>query len=277
MKYLYTNGCSFVAGDGGSDEDTRNRIDNGLTASALIAKKLNCEFYTDARGGSGNGRIRRKTMDWLLTNEDKWNDLIVLIGWSQFTRFEMYNNIDRKYEQLNIAGLLTISGRRFPYLPRTKWSRTIKQNIKNFTEGHFVDDFGGMFPMGAGYPDEFWKVYLTYFYDFNHKYGKYLNDILFLQLFLESNNIKYVFWDSLWSLLDKQTEIFRNKNQKTFDKINLQNWVLDETYHSWSSYLNKVDPLHKKTSYKPYDDHPNDYGHEVWSKEVYKKIEELYL
>ena len=131
MKYLYTNGCSFVAGDGGSDEDTRNRVDNGLTASALIAKKLNCEFYTDARGGSGNDRIRRKTMDWLLTNEDKWNDLIVLIGWSQFTRFEMYNNIDGKYEQLNIAGLLSRSGRRFPYLPITKWRRAIKQNIKN--------------------------------------------------------------------------------------------------------------------------------------------------
>ena len=52
---------------------------------------------------------------------------------------------------------------------------------------------------------------------------------------------------------------------------------MGESYYSWSSYLKKIDPLNKTTTYFPYDEHPNDYGHEVWSEEVYKKIEELYL
>jgi hypothetical protein len=256
MKYLYTNGCSFVAGDGGTHEAAERRIEEGLTASALVATKLNCEFYNDAMGGVGNDYIVRTTMKWLLENEDKWKDLIVLIGWTQFTRFELYNCFTKEYEQLNLQHQLESSFSKSLNSLKLSGIREVPKEISE---------------------SKFWKTYMTGFYDFNDRYEKYLDNILYLQLFLDSNNIKYVFWDSLWSLLDPRADEFLKKHMLKFNKINLQHWVMGESYYSWSSYLKKIDPLNKTTTYFPYDEHPNDYGHEVWSEEVYKKIEELYL
>ena len=122
---------------------------------------------------------------------------------------------------------------------------------------------------------KFWKTYTKFFYDFNDKYEKYLDNILYLQSFLEYNNIKYVFWDSLRSLLHKETDEFRIKYEQRFNKINLKNWVIGKDYTSWSGYLKKIDPSDKKTRLAIADLHPNAYGHKVWAEKILEKINEI--
>jgi hypothetical protein len=225
MRYIYLNGCSFVVGLG---------VEKEKTIIDIISKKLNCEYFNDSRDGASNDYIKRTTMTWLLENEDKWSDLLVLIGWSEFTRFELFNSATNEY--MDSA------------LERIYYGRLNRK---------------------------YWKIYMKFFYDLEDRFRIYLDNILYVQLFLESNNIKYVFWDSIWSLLAKPTEKFRIDYRHRFNKINLKNWVIGEDYISWADHLDKIDPKNEKTRLSLKDDHPNKYGHEVWAEKILEKINEV--
>ena len=88
MRYIYLNGCSFVVGLG---------VEKEKTIIDIISKKLNCEYFNDSFDGASNDYIKRATINWLLENEDKWKDLLVLVGWTEFGRFELFNSVTKEY------------------------------------------------------------------------------------------------------------------------------------------------------------------------------------
>jgi hypothetical protein len=235
MTFIYLNGCSFTAAGSDSDTYPPSGLKEEENIVSILSKKLNCEYFNDSFDGASNDHIKRTTINWLLENEDKWKDLLVLVGWTEFTRFELFNSATNEY--------LDSSSKKGMY--------SKSQNRK------------------------YWKMYMKFFYDLEDRYRIYLDNILYLQLFLESNNIKYVFWDSLWSLFNEESEEFRIKHEQMFNKINLKNWVIGKDYTSWSGYLKKIDPSDKKTRFAIADLHPNAYGHKVWAEKILEKINEV--
>ena len=112
-------------------------------------------------------------------------------------------------------------------------------------------------------------------------YNNYLDNILYLQLFLESNNIKYIFWDSIGDFsTDDDTFRYRNKYKKKWDIINTKNWVTggDE---SWEKYLKELEKEHDvrvgtRDKRGILDDfHPNELGHKFWYEKIKNKVKEL--
>jgi hypothetical protein len=142
------------------------------TAIHLLAEELNCEYFNNAIDGGSNQRIVRTTIDWLLENNDKWNEVLVLIGWTGILRYEIQQG--------------------------KKWKQ-----MKSYD----------------GNPDEM--------------LSKYLDSILYLQLFLEANNIKYIFWNTF-------TENLEKKNKDKWNYINKEHWVT-EGDESWEMYLRELE------------------------------------
>ncbi len=212
-NYIYANGCSYVVGAGLQDY-TRQ------TAIHLLAEELNCEYFNNAIDGGSNQRIVRTTIDWLLENNDKWNEVLVLIGWTGVLRYE------------------TQQGK--------KWIQ-----MKSYD----------------GNPDEL--------------FSKYLDLILYLQLFLEANNIKHIFWNTFRQGLDpigkrKYERLLKAK----WNIINTKNWVT-EGDESWEKYLKELEKeqdvrVGTKNKAGYYDDyHPNELGHKFWYEKLKNKAKEL--
>jgi len=235
IDYIYANGCSYVAGDGLQSNPLK-------TAIYFLAEELNCECFNNAKGGGSNQRIVRTTIDWLLKNKNKWSDVLVLVGWTEFHRYEILNN----------ENWIQVSRIDFP-------PEEIQNTIRY----------------------ENWKSYIANFYNIWRMYNNYLDNILYLQLFLESNNIKYIFWDSIGDFSpDDDTFRYRNKYKKKWDIINTKNWVTggDE---SWEKYLKELEKEHDvrvgtRDKRGILDDfHPNELGHKFWYEKIKNKVKEL--
>jgi len=245
IDYIYANGCSYVAGAGLQDNPRK-------TAIHFLAEELNCEYFNNAKGGGSNQRIVRTTIDWLLKNKDRWNEVLVLIGWTGVLRYEILlgkewiqiNSIDREIEFL---------GKKIP-------------------------------------TTDFWKLYLKNFNNIEEMFSKYLDSILYLQLFLESNNIKYIFWNTFFTGpfgLEKKHTIFnlpmeklKKKNIDKWNIINKEYWATTEN-ESWEKYLNELEKEHDvrvgtRDKQGILDDyHPNELGHKFWYEEIKNKAKKL--
>ena len=223
IDYIYANGCSYVAGDGLESNPRK-------TAIHFLAEELNCEYFNNAKGGGSNQRIVRTTINWLLENKDKWNDVLVLIGWTGILRYEI--------------------------LQGKKWKQ-----MKSYD----------------GNPDDILRFSTSDQFEF-----EYLDSILYLQLFLEANNIKYIFWNTF-------TENLEKKNNDKWNYINKEHWATGE-YGSWEIYLEELDKEHNvriggHTKWETvngvldkdvyHDVHPNELGHKFWYEEIKNKAKEL--
>ena len=78
MKYLYVNGDSYTYGmdDNNFGVPILNRW------STLVAKEFDLQEVNDSENGSSNQEIVDRTLNWFENNKDKWDDILVLIGWS---------------------------------------------------------------------------------------------------------------------------------------------------------------------------------------------------
>ena len=102
MKYLYTNGCSFVYGDELSNPNDNEWLEKKRW-SRIFSEKYNVKEINESENGSSNNRIYRTTKDWVLGNKDKLEDTFVVLGWSQSVRTEKYNDEAAMHESINFA------------------------------------------------------------------------------------------------------------------------------------------------------------------------------
>ena len=286
MKHLFAVGCSFTAGAGlpkrsivsGSNvlapvDRLLHTTEHGvLSAPFLVANKLGLystdradgkkpEYVNLSQSGGCNSMIKRKTINWLCENKDMWKDIIVLVGWSNPLRDELF-----------VADWYPESGNPYSaYLDITDGYLQLgsKGSNKEHQPSHLKEDFN--------IDNNFYKEYMVRHYSFENQISTTIDNILDLQNFLKLNDIKYVFWNSL---------NLNNRNWKEFDHtkwtkkrkfINHQNWVSSDIDFSWEEFLDDLDPPHRlKYRLSKENDHPNELGHKLWADEIYKKIEELY-
>jgi len=288
MKYLLAVGCSFTAGDGlpkrsivpGSNEPSHTNDE----APFLVANKLGLhsiskadgkkpEYVNMSQSGGCNSFIRRKTINWLYVNKDIWKDIIVLVGWTNPFRDELFAaNWNPENNDVRLSFLDQSNG----YL---------QLGSKSPPESHiFMPTF---LKEDRLIDNNFYKEYMVRHYSFDNQISITLDNILTLQNFLEVNNIKYVFWNSLCKrnsayddvdrrILWSDSDVFGWNKKRKF--INHQKWIRSDIDFSWEEFLEDLDPPHgfKYKINKPLDDHPNELGHKLWADEIYKKIEELY-
>jgi len=264
MKYLYASGCSFTKGDG-----VKRNIEE---APFLVANKFGLysynavpidsvgvetqEYYNTAMAGGCNSYIRRKTIDWLSENQDKWEDVIVLVGWTSPFRHEMF-----------ISEFCRKNTNHHPSQFEDDCYLQMTSNIS-------------LYPYYQGFLTEgFYKRYMVNHWDGKEQVKCSLDGILYLQSFLKLNNIKYVFWNSLnnqhRSRYNEHTGSFLNV-KGMYSLIDLNHWISNDIEYSWEEFLDEVDEDRSKTRLGGGNNHPNPLGHKLWADEIYKKIEELY-
>ena len=276
MNIFYINGCSFVAG-AGLPECHRATVEVPSSLGGKLNSTYNFkEYHNDSQGGCSNDRIRRTTIDFLIKNKHRWNEIVVVIGWTQFTRFELVDeyeimdeNSPNKYIQVNSGMSHT---RKDNESPRTFFSQMLNHSpARKLVRFGIGEDWRGK-DIGINTEDT-WAPFMVRHYNLDDRYDKYLDNILYLQSFLKINNIKYVMFDSLWSI--NESGMF-NKFTSKYDCIDFDKWVWGDGRRSWTEYLHHIDPTNTQTRVALNDDHPNKHGVDVWFDFVISKIRELY-
>ncbi|NJO59846.1 MAG: hypothetical protein HC836_16555 [Richelia sp. RM2_1_2] len=104
MKLL-VNGCSVTRGDELTSDVLPESIEDKIYREkhvwgGQLAQKLNLSEYNNiAERGSSNKRILRTTIEYIATlSEVERSDLLVIIGWSQISRTEIY--FQKKWRQV---------------------------------------------------------------------------------------------------------------------------------------------------------------------------------
>lgn len=90
MKYLFSNGCSWVEGD-----ELKNPTEERF--SWLISNDLNLEDINESISGCSNETIIVNTMKWVCNNQQLHNETIFIVGFTIESRsnydWEMYDII----------------------------------------------------------------------------------------------------------------------------------------------------------------------------------------
>ena len=161
LKYLYANGDSWMAGDG--VEEKGYKIQGTKRCSKLLSDKLGLIEINESTSGGSNDRMVRRTIRWFDNNTDKWDEVLVVLGFTTPHRME-YWDPDEKWVGWAHSSLNLIVSK-----PDKKW----------------------------------WEKYVTLFlHDVNVNYNL-KNQILLLTSFFDSNNIKHLMFFSWGTLIEE--------------------------------------------------------------------------
>ena len=110
MTTLLANGCSHTAG-----AEIEYTLQNKSYVNAWprwLADDMGWDWVNLAESGYCNEQIRRTTIEWIiehveLTNRYKLEELVVIIMWAGFDRFEAWNPKTKKFSSYaNLTGSL---------------------------------------------------------------------------------------------------------------------------------------------------------------------------
>lgn len=258
-KYLIACGDSFTEGH-----------DMGETASWAYwtSSSLGLNLINLACGGMSNEWITIKTLSYLQQNNDKWNDSVVIIGWTEMMRqMTFFDDLG----QSNIG----------------KWVWSAQPNdfdcddwSKN-TPGEWMYKYRkSLYPFFSNLP---WALMKTY------------ASIMILKTFLDSNNIPYLFFDAV-----NDNKLYYENDQTylrdyTFKKLpfdvtedhesigdivnkKMVEYLFDERYVNINNttLLNWIHSVPDERYCEGNGGHTNEYGAKESSKYIVKHYERLY-
>jgi len=178
LKYLYVNGDSWMAGDG--VEEKGYKVQGTKRCSKLLSDKLGLIEINESTSGGSNDRMVRTTIEWFDNNTDKWDEVLVILGFIEPIRTEYWNDT---------------------FKDGTMW---LGWNVgQDYIQHDLLDIVGDK---------EWWEKYVTFFLNKTTLNYTLKNQILLLTSFFDSNNIKYLMFFS-WG-----TEIEEFKDFKTINK-----------------------------------------------------------
>lgn len=107
---LLANGCSHTSGS-----EIEFELQGFCYEKAWprwLAHDMNWDWVNIAQPGNSNEQISRETIQWIVKNVEigknyKFDELVVIIMWSGFNRFEAWSSRDRKFT--SVSGLSDIS------------------------------------------------------------------------------------------------------------------------------------------------------------------------
>lgn len=251
-KYLFVNGCSIAKG-------SRIHSEPGVWCgdkkrfSKLLSDKLECEEINIARAGCSNDRIIRTTFDWVENNQDKLNNTLCIIGLTELSRMELWDNTGNDYLQImpnNLKGMLESEelydavGEHFSKLPK-------KENLMNY-----------------------FNFYFKYIYNEVELKERLQRNVKLLLSFCKSKGLDdIIFFNSMGDHTDKLKQI---KGYFSFD----------EKHDAWFDFLTEKHNVGKKgydtkSNLPPYGryfcgSHPSPKQHKKLSDKLYNFIEKNY-
>lgn len=90
IKYVVSCGCSWARGMGSTAKEVTR-------VSALFSKRYNARDINIAREGGSNQRILRKIIEWISNNQEKLNETFFLIGLTEMSRYEYWDDISEEW------------------------------------------------------------------------------------------------------------------------------------------------------------------------------------
>jgi hypothetical protein len=243
-KYVVVSGCSFSVGG------ELNLVNHGETYGDLIADHYGAEFYNLAENGGSFQSINRHLFKWCSRNKDKFDDMLVIIGFSDPPRDDFWHNA--QYE----------------------WSG----------EGWYVDSWqrymSGDHPSNSfihSWSKKSRRDYFINFYNDNARFYYAINIIIQLQSFLKLNSIDHMFFDAVEPPIDKYWEKYcDDKEDRLGHKLLFDNLVSKENWYKhpkWDSFED-LTGNNIKAAISLKDPHPNKKGHRYWSEHLIEFIDE---
>tara|TARA_B100001939_G_scaffold240512_2_gene208034 strand:+ start:451 stop:1191 length:741 start_codon:yes stop_codon:yes gene_type:complete len=241
LKYLVTCGCSWTEGYGTSDYHVSNdgiaKSNNRL--STLLSNHLKIQDINLSEGGGSNQMIFRKIINWINDNEDKVNETLFLIGWTESSRFEFLHpgqiskRPERDWEKIDIMSVM----------------------VENKPETWTNEEF------------KHWEFYFKNLFT-QREYVEKTNQYIFsLQNIFENKNIDYLMFNSIGKLKEMTESYFPNQ-LKIYDKLVDISWEDFCGGHYIDLELNDKDI----SFYAKNDGHPNDKGNKKWFEYLLKEI-----
>jgi len=234
MKYLYVNGCSMSDGTCLVDDPTVDDIGYDIRWSKLLSDKLGVKEINEGEHGGSNDRIVRMTIDWCVNNKDKLTDTIFVVCWTCPDRFEIWSEFYKRYIQIST--------------------------------GHTTHD-----DVDLGMANKLVKSFIINHFNLSERIKKhFINNVIFLQSFFKSNNIKYIFCDGE-PVIDNL--VGKYKKYKFF--IDGENWW------NYNDKINCFDKIARELNsfgidWSPEDNHghPGVEAHKYFADKLYKFIEQ---
>ena len=218
-KILLTNGCSWVNGAGLPNREIQRW-------SYHLAKKLNMEDVNLSSEGASNNTIIRTTIEWLKENKDKFSDVLVIIGWTQMTRTEFFNDVTKEWENQNFVSFGD-------------------DDTDKTTEEFYENQSKHMLRHTELSPNNvWWRVYLKYYFNMEQTYNNFFNTILYSQSIFKSFGIDYVHFASFGEdLKDISSHDLIDDKYIIQDTMVLSDIIDDsghpgiESHKNWATYL----------------------------------------
>ena len=216
-------GCSFMHGDAIENEDGKFCGDK-YTASKVLSDYYNCDVDVIANSGYSNGRILRTIYEWV-ENNTRYKKPLFLIGTSGLARYPIYNEVTKKYWDVNPVAILREKDGGKGYLLRGSFIDKITSGVGTIDEIHQWVTFH----MKYVYSDELTRKTLQ-------------RNLTMLHYYLKGNNCDYYV---LNSIEDGLTDEVKSKlNYVSFiddeyDGINGDNW---KGYLGWQTIAVDGDP-----------------------------------
>jgi hypothetical protein len=241
MNKLLVNGCSYTAG-------SWQTVRPGSEISHIVwPNHLEDRFGTVvnlAKGGTGNDRIVRTTLDYCENND--MTDYVVIIQWSSPFRTEYWNS------------------------EQQEWTNVV---IKNGMQGDWVLDLPGS-GSGAMYNNrrDAYNNEMKWLNSLNDYIIAYYNNVIVLQNYFEYKDIPYMFT----SMSSADHPVLNENNiisiaEFTTTEINLKK-LMDKS--KWTS--TSVSSYAQNNPISQEDQHPNLKGNKLIAQALYKELMEKY-
>ena len=242
-KNLLVLGCSFT-------------VSEYKTFGEVISEKYDMNLHNLGIEGGSNFYIQKKLIQFFAKNSLS-HDTFVIIGWSHPQRRLYWNNNKKDWiNDTNHINLKETDRFKEPFIYKT-WSYKERQKfVINFLNNSFAEN--------------------------NH----YMEHIISTQSFMKYNKIPYIMFNSLWDMFSKggmyqakmdiDTDIDGLPSSKpTINRLMWENLIDEDKFYE-KTFIDMIGE-DKSLWYSDNDNHPNEKAHKLWSDNLVKFIEDVYV
>lgn len=253
-KTLYTNGCSWTAGNGIFEDPEFQPVRTGepgmdlrlarlYTWPEYLGKKLGYNVINESEGGGSNTRMCRMVTDFVMGLEPiDYKDIIIVLGWTTPERDEVY--IDNSF--------------------RPGWYRLNAR--QRFSEQHeYLES------LVRKEIDIYQRIHLKNIYNHRNNIKAYFRQKFLMANMLENLGLRYMFIDSL------SVDFIENSKSNVDDDVAFYDENLEKI---------KRPAIIADTAFSTFCDekglpmstcaHPLIESHRAWADYVYERYTEIY-
>ena len=238
-KILVAHGDSFTRGSGFPVIDGKHqRIDIEKPWPKLLAKDLGMECINFGKEGVSNGGIARDLLCYLSQTKENFEDLFLVVGWTNYIREEFYNDKINGWDATSDFSNLTLKDYvTFWKTDENDYRKTMinKLAIQNYLKLHnipylFFDTFKDRLDAKDGWI-----------------YENIIDGVHTICDIIESNSY--------------------------FPLNEMENKLIDHELYCDTVFWDEIEEMGWDYSFMPDDGHPNEKGHEHWTNYLKEVID----